>query len=413
MRGALPSRTPAELRHDALALAPRDAILVGLGFARHLGHGSGGRGGGRAVREGTNVRERGSNARARVPRVRSARSRPTHRLGRGEGARVVAVAVPRGARRASLPPGRGLAHDRPARETSARPRDTHHLTSSEKIDPTSAANRVSVVVHRREYHARAAMTASSRFVVACRARVGAPLPAPPAHRWTRRARSPLARRPRSCGGARRSRAFCRRASAAPSRPADVGGGGACASRRPSRLHHARLSVVAKSSKASKVGRFPHVPSTDAHPIVRDGLDLGELCATWRAGAGAPGAAVVRDLEAMMMEAPREDPTAPRGDLSDEVSDEDSSSPPEGSLPPPPRRGASSSLARTRTCTTRTRSRWPRRRPEASRCASASSPSLAPSPSPASPASPASARSSTRSRAPRRSSFSPSASRRFR
>ena len=72
MRGALPSGTPAELRHDALALAPRDAILVGLGFARHLGHGSGGRGGGRAVREGTNVRERGSNARARVPRVRSA-----------------------------------------------------------------------------------------------------------------------------------------------------------------------------------------------------------------------------------------------------------------------------------------------------------------------------------------------------
>ena len=111
---------------------------------------------------------------------------------------------------------------------------------------------------------------------------------------------------------RRCATFARLLSRAPS---DVGGGGACASRRPSRLHHARLSVVAKSSKASKVGRFPHVPSTDAHPIVRDGLDLGELCATWRAGAGAPGAAVVRDLEAMMMmEAPREDPTAPRGDL---------------------------------------------------------------------------------------------------
>ena len=147
------------------------------------------------------------------------------------------------------------------------------------------------------------MTASSRFVVACRARVGAPLPAPPAHRWTRRARSPLARRPRSCGGARRSRAFCRRrlASTDP-RTSAAAARAPPAARRGSTT---RLSVVAKSSKASKVGRFPHVPSTDAHPIVRDGLDLGELCATWRAGAGAPGAAVVRDLEAMMMEAPRE------------------------------------------------------------------------------------------------------------
>ena len=61
----------------------------------------------------------------------------------------------------------------------------------------------------------------------------------------------------------------------------------------------RLDVRAKSSKASKVGRFPSVPSVETHPLSASGVDLGELCARWRAGAGTSGADVVRRLEAML------------------------------------------------------------------------------------------------------------------
>ena len=58
----------------------------------------------------------------------------------------------------------------------------------------------------------------------------------------------------------------------------------------------RLSVRAASSKASKVGRFPPTPATDAHPLVEHGVDLGELCARWRAEAGKPGATVLREVD---------------------------------------------------------------------------------------------------------------------
>ena len=61
----------------------------------------------------------------------------------------------------------------------------------------------------------------------------------------------------------------------------------------------RLSVRAASSKASKVGRFPPTPATDAHPLVEDGVDLGELCARWRADAGKPGATVMREVQTML------------------------------------------------------------------------------------------------------------------
>ena len=61
----------------------------------------------------------------------------------------------------------------------------------------------------------------------------------------------------------------------------------------------RLSVRAASSKASKVGRFPPTPATDAHPLVEHGVDLGELCARWRAEAGKPGATVLREVQTML------------------------------------------------------------------------------------------------------------------
>lgn len=84
--------------------------------------------------------------------------------------------------------------------------------------------------------------------------------------------------------------------------------------------HASLgqSVVAMSSKASKVGRYPPTPSTDYHPLTlpptsttaADGVDgsggggdgddeVGRLCAQWRAAAGKPGAAVMREVRAML------------------------------------------------------------------------------------------------------------------
>ena len=73
---------------------------------------------------------------------------------------------------------------------------------------------------------------------------------------------------------------------------------------PSHRRHAedaarRLSVRAASSKASKVGRFPPTPATDAHPLVEEGVDLGELCARWRADAGKPGATVMREVQTML------------------------------------------------------------------------------------------------------------------
>lgn len=73
---------------------------------------------------------------------------------------------------------------------------------------------------------------------------------------------------------------------------------------PSHRRHAddaarRLSVRAASSKASKVGRFPPTPATDAHPLVEEGVDLGELCAQWRADAGKPGATVMREVQTML------------------------------------------------------------------------------------------------------------------
>jgi len=61
----------------------------------------------------------------------------------------------------------------------------------------------------------------------------------------------------------------------------------------------RSSVRAASSKASKVGRFPPTPATDAHPLVEHGVDLGELCARWRAEAGKPGATVMREVQTML------------------------------------------------------------------------------------------------------------------
>ena len=67
-----------------------------------------------------------------------------------------------------------------------------------------------------------------------------------------------------------------RSAATPGRtPGRVGGG----------ISHLRLDVRAKSSKASKVGRFPSVPSVETHPLSESGVDLGELCARWRVGAG--------------------------------------------------------------------------------------------------------------------------------
>ena len=144
-----------------------------------------------------------------------------------------------------------------------------------------------------------APAASSRFVVACRARVGAPLARPsraqmdaPSALCRSRAGAVL----RRCDGAR---IFCRRRLPPDPRTSAAAARAPPAARRGS---SARLSVVAKSSKRL-VGRFPHVPSTDAHPIVRDGLDLGELCATWRAGAARPAPPSSATWRRPMMEAP--------------------------------------------------------------------------------------------------------------
>ena len=114
---------------------------------------------------------------------------------------------------------------------------------------------------------------------------------------------------------------------------------------PPRVHQSpsplRQFVVAKSSKASKVGRFPPTPSTDHHPLTlqpsttttvveveggitgggggggnggngggdgagatkegrrTNGDEVGRLCAEWRAGAGKPGATVMREVQAML------------------------------------------------------------------------------------------------------------------
>lgn len=48
-----------------------------------------------------------------------------------------------------------------------------------------------------------------------------------------------------------------------------------------------------------MGRFPPTPATDAHPLVEHGVDLGELCARWRAEAGKPGATVLREVQTML------------------------------------------------------------------------------------------------------------------
>ena len=81
-----------------------------------------------------------------------------------------------------------------------------------------------------------------------------------------------------------------RSAATPGRtPGRVGGG----------IPPPRLDVRAKSSKASKVGRFPSVPSVETHPLSESSVDLGELCARWRDGAGTSGSDVVRRLEAML------------------------------------------------------------------------------------------------------------------
>ena len=83
----------------------------------------------------------------------------------------------------------------------------------------------------------------------------------------------------------------------------------------------RLSVRAASSKASKVGRFPPTPATDAHPLVEDGVDLGELCARWRADAGKPGATVVREVQTMLRGGDERRRLAAADDLLDVFADD--------------------------------------------------------------------------------------------
>ena len=63
-----------------------------------------------------------------------------------------------------------------------------------------------------------------------------------------------------------------------------------------------------------MGRYPPVPSTDAHPLSRhareaaeapdedSGMDVAALCASWRERAGKPGATVMLEVEAMLRNA---------------------------------------------------------------------------------------------------------------
>ena len=57
-------------------------------------------------------------------------------------------------------------------------------------------------------------------------------------------------------------------------------------------HISSTTVVLRSSKSAKMGRYPQVPSTDAHPLSRrareaaeatdedSGMDVAALCASW-------------------------------------------------------------------------------------------------------------------------------------
>ena len=63
-------------------------------------------------------------------------------------------------------------------------------------------------------------------------------------------------------------------------------------------HISSTTVVLRSSKSAKMGRYPQVPSTDAHPL----SDVAALCASWRERAGKPGATVMLEVEAMLRNA---------------------------------------------------------------------------------------------------------------
>jgi hypothetical protein len=111
---------------------------------------------------------------------------------------------------------------------------------------------------------------------------------------------------------------------------------------PQRLAPLRQFVVAKSSKASKSGRFPPTPCTDNHPLqtatsthandVSDGMSgvgggsggvvgvggehtvagggddaVAQLCADWRAAGGKPGATVMRQAGPVQVERSWPDP----------------------------------------------------------------------------------------------------------
>ena len=79
-------------------------------------------------------------------------------------------------------------------------------------------------------------------------------------------------------------------------------------------HISSTTVVLRSSKSAKMGRYPQVPSTDAHPLSRrareaaeahdedSGMDVAALCASWRERAGKPGATVILEVEAMLRNA---------------------------------------------------------------------------------------------------------------
>ena len=71
-----------------------------------------------------------------------------------------------------------------------------------------------------------------------------------------------------------------------------------------------------------MGRYPQVPSTDAHPLSRrareaaeahdedSGMDVAALCASWRERAGKPGATVILEVEAMLRNAAADARPAP-------------------------------------------------------------------------------------------------------
>ena len=63
----------------------------------------------------------------------------------------------------------------------------------------------------------------------------------------------------------------------------------------------RLSIRAASSKASKVGRFPSTPASQAHPFFGEhgNTSLSDLCAAWRAESGKPGTTVIREVQELL------------------------------------------------------------------------------------------------------------------